>query len=252
MTIEYATLQSQNILSVVKTIHTGEEFILVKLDQQHLPQIIALHDQTIASLDEKEKAFMVQKPPSFFRDHFNKASGNMVIGILNNNQLIAESIILCPSQDHPETGMVDMAPVAPPEHITILQGVAVLPEYRKNRLMHQMVNAWLNNSIGQGRPHALAEVEVSNIASWKTFLDLGLEITGIGEDPDDGALVYNMHGVIPEIQRRTVAQDFNNMAEDSILCCVDDIKKQRSLLESGYVINGYQKATREMILNPRP
>ena len=141
MNVPHATLKPHQILGHAAMITTGESLLIVSLDQIHLPQIINLHDQTIAQLQPHEKAFMLHKPPSFFRDHFNKASGNTVIGVLKGEQLIAESIILCPSPTHPDSGMTDMKPVASPDQITVLQGVSVMSTFRQNKLMHHMVDA---------------------------------------------------------------------------------------------------------------
>jgi hypothetical protein len=146
--------------------------------------------------------------------------------------------------------MTDMKPVASPDQITVLQGVSVMSAFRQNKLMHYMVDAWLKNAFHQGKAHALAEVEVHNIASWSVFLSQGLKITGIGKDPDDGALLYNLHGGIPDIVGGK--SSFNHASAPMATCPMDDFKKQQDMLDNGYVISGWQKASREFILTPNP
>ncbi|MGZ9096725.1 MAG: GNAT family N-acetyltransferase [Micavibrio sp.] len=228
-----------------------DHFTIAQLDKRHLPDIVALHREAIASLKDSEKAFMLLKKPAFFKQHFERANGNTVLGIITGNQLIGEAIVLHPSNNHPSTGMVDMAPVGAPGSITVLQGVTVLPSYRKNGLMHQMVHAWLNHALLAKKHHALAEVEVHNISSWSAFLNEGLQITGIGCDPEDGALLYNLHETIPEIMKKRLRESFNHAAANSTTCPIDDIKTQQDMLKNGYVISGWKKDSREFILTPR-
>lgn len=230
---------------------TAASFSIVKLDQGFIPEIYGLHLKSIAALKDDEKAFLLEKPKSFFENHFSNAAGNTVLGIVCNDNLIGQSIILNPNAAHPDTGMTDMAPVGAPETITVLQGVSVLPEYRNNKLMHQMVHAWLNDAMTTGKHHALAEVEVHNIGSWSAFLNEGMQITSIGVDPDDGALLYNVHETLPEILKKRLTNSFNKAAENSTICPINDFKTQQDMLANGHVISGWKKDTKEFILTPK-
>ncbi len=245
------TFNDAPLLYQSRLITTPDHFTIAQLDKRHLPEIIALHREAIASLKDSEKAFMLLKKPSFFRSHFDRANGNTVLGIVSGNKLIGEAIVLHPSNDHPSTGMVDMPPVGEPGSVTVIQGVTVLPAYRKNGLMHQMVHAWLNHALISGKKHALAEVEVHNISSWSAFLNEGLQITSIGRDPDDGALLYNLHETIPEIMKKRLSESFNHAAANSTTCAIDDIKTQQDMLKNGYVISGWKKESKEFILTPK-
>ncbi|WP_435641638.1 GNAT family N-acetyltransferase [Micavibrio aeruginosavorus] len=232
------------------TLRDHSVYSVVKLDKSHLSDIIGLHNKAIQMLTEAEKAFMLPKPASFFVDHFNRNHGNTVVGVVHKGKLIGEAIVLNPSIDHPKTGMVDMPPVGAADDITLLQGVTVLPTYRNNGLMHSMVKAWLNHGIQANKGHALAEVDVNNIASWATFLDQGMEIPSIGVDPSDGTVVYNLHETLPNIQKKRLTQAFNEVADGCKTCPMHDIETQKSMLDQGYVISGWKKATKEMILRP--
>lgn len=232
------------------TMRDGSAYNVIQLDRTHLSDIIALHNKAIQMLSAEEKAFMLPKPASFFVDHFNRNHGNTVLGVLHNGKLVGESIVLNPSIEHPKTGMVDMAPVGAPDSITLIQGVTVLPSYRNNGLMHGMVKAWLNYGVKADKGHALAEVDVNNIASWATFLDHGMEIPSIGVDPSDGTVVYNVHETIPNIEKKRLTQAFNAVAPGCKTCPIHDIETQKFMLDQGYVISGWKKSDKEMILRP--
>lgn len=229
---------------------SAEIFSIARLGPEHLAHIIALHQQAIAALKEDEKAFMLPKSPDYFKDHFSRAGGNTILGIVCNDRLIGEAIILHPSECHPQTGMTDMPSVGDPATVTVLQGVTVLPEYRRNGLMHQMVHSWLNHALQENKHHALAEVEVHNISSWSAFLNEGLHITGIGRDPDDGALLYNLHETLPGIMKKRLSEQFNTAASNSLFCAISDFETQQKMLGDGYVISGWQKDRKEFILTP--
>lgn len=229
-----------------------DAFTIARLEPEHLPEIIALHKQAIAALKDDEKAFMLLKEDSFFKNHFNRAAGNAILGIICKDALIGEAIILHPSETDPDTGMTDMPVVGKPDNVTVLQAVTVLPDYRKNGLMHQMVHAWLNHALVEKKHHALAEVEVHNVSSWSAFLNEGLQITGIGVDPDDGALLYNLHETLPEIMKKRLSQSFNHVAENSTTCAINDFETQKTMLNDGYVISGWKKEAKEFILSPKP
>lgn len=229
---------------------SADQFTITQLRPEHLPQIVALHQHAVAALKDDEKAFMLLKDESFFRDHFNRAAGNTILGIICNDRLIGEAIVLHPTDAHPQSGMTDMDNVGHPNTLTVLQGVTVLPEYRRNGLMHQMVHTWLSHAYDQNKHHALAEVEVHNIASWSAFLKEGLQITSIGQDPDDGALLYNLHETLPNIMMKRLRHEFNHVAADSTACSIHDLNTQREKLADGYVISGWRKNTQEFILTP--
>ncbi|HEY6464319.1 MAG TPA: hypothetical protein VIY73_29325, partial [Polyangiaceae bacterium] len=65
--------------------------------------------------------------------------GNAFLGVVSNGQLIGQAMILHPSAQYPDSGMVDMKPAGAPETLTILQAVSVLPAGRGCGLMNQMV-----------------------------------------------------------------------------------------------------------------
>lgn len=230
---------------------TNHQYDVLQLNSSHLEQVISLHKTVFTSLSEGEKAFLLPKSPEYFAKLFKKTSPYKVIGIMQGDQIIAKSIATYPTKARPDSGMTDMANEPPSIASSILQAVTVLPTYRGNRLMHEMVHAWINHTYQTRRKHVLSEVEVRNVASWSVFLDEGLHITSIGQDPEDGSWLYNMQGDIRQVMARRLSQTFNHVAENSTLCPVDALSQQQDLLAQGYVINGYKKGSREMILTPR-
>lgn len=230
---------------------TNQPYDILQLDKSHLGQIINLHKTVLNALPDDEKPFLLPKSPEYFAKLFNKVSPHKVIGIVQGGQLIAKSIAVYPTKTKPDSGMTAMPDEPASTTVSVLQGVTVLPQYRGNRLMHEMVHAWINHSHMARRKNVLSEVEVRNIASWSVFLDEGMEITSIGQDPDDGAWLYNMQGNIRQVMKGRLSDHFKAASENAILCPVEDLQRQKDLLARGYAISAYKKGSREMILTPR-
>lgn len=207
---------------------TGEDYELVLLSAKNIDQILALEDVAFAALTKEEEAFLLKKDRAFFESHF--ANGNAMLGIVHNGTLIAQSVILNPTAAHPKTGMVDMPELSGMslESVTVQQGVIVDPAYRGNHLMGVMVEEWLSESKKSNRTEVISEVATENPFSWDVYLQNGMHIESIGTDPDDGTVVYNMHGHIPSL-----SADFNAAAAKKAVPAAD-ITQQKELVEQGY------------------
>jgi RimJ/RimL family protein N-acetyltransferase len=212
---------------------TGEPYALVLLSADNIPQILALQDIAFKDLSAHEQSFLLKKSQNFFEKHF--AADNLVLGIVHEGQLIAQSIIVNPTAAHPKTGMVDMPLEVPVSKVSVIQGVIVHPDYRGNHLMTAMVDAWLAVAHLQKRTHVLAEVARDNAFSWSVFLKEGLQIHSIGTDPADNTEVYNIHANVTPLIRKRLKHAFNkNSVRNTVECPQSDVDLQKALLEQGY------------------
>lgn len=224
-------------------------FNLVYLNQSHAPQAAAFHNHIVSLLTQHEKSYVIEKDEAYFVSHFAKGAGNAVIAILDGNLIIGQSIIVQPTAQYPDTGMVDMTPVARPEKVSVLQGVLVSPAYRGKGLMQAMVAAWLKHAHSHGRTHALSEIEVRNVASWSAFLKEGLTLTSIGVDHRDLSFVYNAHAQISSLPPKTLTLAFNDAtAGDQVICRKDNLEQQQTLFRQGYSCIAYYKPAECFIL----
>lgn len=222
---------------------------LVSLSPEHIDQILSLQDEVFGALSEDERAFLVKKNRAFFEAHFSH--GNIVLGIVHDGHLVAQSVIVNPTTQHPKTGMVDMALTAKPEQITVLQGISVHPDYRGNRLMTVMVDAWLAEARRQNRTEALAEVAVGNHYSWSVFMKEGLRIDSLGIDPADGTQVYNVTANVTSLSKQRLKRTFNRKAaRHGVTCPKDDLKRQRELLAEGYKGVKFNPANGDILFRP--
>ena len=172
---------------------TGAAYSLVLLSPENVGQILALEAIALASLPQAERAYLAMKDRAFFESHF--AAGNDVLGVIHDGRLIAQSIVVNPTADHPETGLAENARIDTPiDKATVLQGVAVDPAYRGNRLMEAMVDAWMVQAEKQGRTEARAAVATGNEASWSVFVKKGMSIETTGISPYTASEVFILRG----------------------------------------------------------
>ncbi|MBU0800475.1 MAG: hypothetical protein KKA05_05665, partial [Alphaproteobacteria bacterium] len=201
--------------------------------------VAALHNKTIAALSTDEKAWMLNKTRHYFAAHMRRAAGNAIIGLIRDNEIIAQSMILHPTTAKPATGMVDMAPIAPPQQFSIMQAVSVKPGFRGAGLMALMIDQWIIHAQTHKRTDLLAEIHVHNAASWVNFISAGLNLVSIGTDPSDGVLVYNAHEKTAAIPAKRLTTEFNRYAGfPQKQCAPDDLLTQSALMADGYAITG--------------
>lgn len=211
----------------------GGRWDLVTLQPKDIPQMLALQDAVFASLPADQN-FLHRKTPEFFGKHFTN-SNNLVLGVVHDGKLIAQSVIVNPTWCHPETGMSDLKMDVQPHKITVIQGVIVDPAYRGNNLMTHMVDEWLASAKADRRTHAVAEVTVENFHSWSVFMKEGLQIHSIGHDDSDNSNVYNMHSQVSHLIRKRARPDFNKAARKSAIVSMKQLLPQKALLNKGYV-----------------
>jgi ribosomal protein S18 acetylase RimI-like enzyme len=211
----------------------GGRWDLVSLEPRHIPQMLALQDAVLASLPPNQD-FLHKKTPKFFDDHF-KNNANLVLGIVHDGKLVAQSVIVNPTSKYPDTGMSDMKLDAQLNKVTTVMGVIVDPAYRGNNLMTFMVDEWLASAKSDGRTHAVAEVTVNNHHSWSVFMKEGLQIHSIGHDDSDNSDVYNMHASVSRLIKKRAKADFNTAAFKGANVHMNQLLPQKALLNKGYV-----------------
>ncbi len=242
------TNDNKNVLKSGTLKKTGAPYTIIALGAEDIPQILKLQDAVFDSLTAEEQNYLLRKEKGFFENHFSK--GNMVLGIVSEGQLIAQSVILHPTAQNPKSGMTDMILNAKPEEITVLQGVIVHPDFRGNKLMTFMVDEWLGVAKQEGRKHALAEVTTGNFFSWSVFLKEGLAIHSLGHDDIDGSDLYNMYAKVGPLMKQRLKGSFNDAAApSSVKVGVNDLESQKTLTRAGFLGVAFDAANQDVVFN---
>lgn len=214
---------------------TGEEYSLVSLAAGHIDHILGLQDVAFSHLTENEKFYLANKDRSFFENHF--AVGNETLGIVHKGRLIAQAIIVNPTQASPKTG-IDLEIDVPLETVAVLQGAIVHPDYRGNQLQGILIEERLAVSRKNGRMDILSEVAIGNSFSWSVLLQKGLHIESVGHSPFTGAEVYVLRGHLASLGK------LSNNGGMKVICARTNLTKQKELLADGYKGTTYDPVNR--------
>lgn len=218
-------LSDTNALKTGRFKKTGEEYSLVLLAASHIDHILGLQNIAFSHLTENEKFYLANKDRNFFENHF--AVGNETLGIVHKGHLIAQAIIVNPTQASPKTG-IDLEIDVPLETVAVLQGAIVHPDYRGNQLQGVLIEERLAVSQKNGRMEILSEVAIGNSFSWSALLRKGLHIESIGQSPFTGAEVYVLRAHLASLGKLLKS------GGTKVVCAQTDLAKQKELLANGY------------------
>ncbi|MDD9901431.1 MAG: GNAT family N-acetyltransferase [Alphaproteobacteria bacterium] len=231
---EYARAAAPHTISTGVMGKTDQPYSVVIQTKADIDAMLHLQHTVLDTLPDDKKNFIVPKDRAYLEEHID--NGSVVIGILCNGQLIAQSLLKLPNEEHPETGMTGMQLNAAPDNVSIIQGVLVDPAYRGNGLMSVMIESCLRMAEATGREHIMARADTRNAASWAAFITEGFELDSIDSSPK-GRDVYNLHGNTTALMahRRRMAFNSQAPAADSALPVpADDLQRQRGLLSAGF------------------
>jgi ribosomal protein S18 acetylase RimI-like enzyme len=219
------------------------------LGTDYAQAISDMHNQTIATLADNEKTYMLDKSLDYFAKHLNRGEGNAILGILDGDKVIAQSMILHPTSDNMNTNMTDMPNEPDPLMSSVMQAVSVDSTYRGQKLMEIMIDHWVDHAQTHGRTHLLAEVQVENVASYANFLKRGMNIVSIGQDPDDGVNLYNAHETVANMKTKRLTDVFNFHANKPMIKTpIQDLETQKTMLNEGFIITARDKANNSLII----
>ena len=173
---------------------TQLEYKVVELSEDHIKTMLAFQKLIVSNLKPDEEAYYLEKSESALTAHFN--AGSKAIGIVCNDALLGQALVVHPTAQFPKTGMTDMAPINPIESVSVIQGLGVHPYARGMSIGNKLIDAWISVAKADSRVNVIAETEQHNQYSWQLFLDHDIAIIGQAIDPNDGAKLYNHHKVL--------------------------------------------------------
>lgn len=173
------------------------EFTRQILDVTFCTQAVALQDKAINALPPKDQAFLIRKN----EEHFMKflSGPYAMLGILDDrDQLIAQMQIAYVAPEDPDKNLTrchqldDVMDWALP--YTVIEGVAVDPDWWNKGLMQKMVASAIELSHKEYQcGNFFTEVAVGNQASYRGFEKNGFGIFVVGADPSDDCPLWYMH-----------------------------------------------------------
>lgn len=162
-------------------------------------------------------------------DFFAKVAvgGGAIVGFEDAmGRLAAYAVLTLPSRNASHCGeLLGLKPVA---LIAQLDGVAVDPAWRGNRLQRHLARWRMAAAARLGRRHICSTAAPRNIYSWMNLLSLGLVIRGL-------------HVMYGGSQRYVLHCDMQSTASAPAIheIAVSDLDRHRELLDAGYAAVGW-------------
>lgn len=147
---------------------------IVRLNPEHLGQVIDLHHQVIAKMPPETVA---SETDQFYADHMDACG--QIFGGFDGTKLIAYSVLGLPRPLDPNFGTDHELSASELERIAHIDGVGVLAEFRGQAWHRRMIDHRMMVARGVGRTIALSTVAPGNFASLINLLSSGMRIVGL-------------------------------------------------------------------------
>jgi len=213
---------------------------LKPLTLQDLPAIITLQGKILEALPPHQKDFVVHRSEEDFKKLLTQPSG--LYGCFDGDKLIAQMAYDLPLGRHAGT-YPEFKSTVPAKKLIVFEAILVDPAYRGHGLMQRML-AKVGDMLHEQNPertYAIMQIASANLASWKSALHDGMNITKVAKDPQDGTpcfyLEKNMKFSKTSMATPTFYVNLENYPPQSPLF----FQYMRTLYKHGYIGTGYDK-----------
>jgi hypothetical protein len=186
--------------------------------------MVALQEAVIADLPV---GFVRSKAESEFRAFLDGTRG-ISYGIVEDNALLATSLLRIPDKNHPNAG--SPFPLVPEEDWSVcacfLENTMVLPVARGRGYHRILLRARLSHAASAKMRWICAGVHLQNSVSWTNLLARGMAITGIRCD-----LGYPIIGLLRSFDTLALPSDSN----DQVWIRAQDPSQHQAALQDGYI-----------------
>ena len=200
------------------------QYPIIRLDQSHLPAVIALHHIVLADMPPGNAT---SETDQFFADHLDACG--QIFGVFDGDRLMAYCVLGLPREGDPNFGTDHHLPPDQFANVAHIDGVAVDPRWRGQGWQRRMVKHRINVARKCGRTIMLSTVAPTNFASLISTLSTGLAV----------------HGLITKFggNRFLLRQDIGPQADAhippasdcAIWCACDDLVSCHRFLDDGLI-----------------
>lgn len=162
------------------------------LGEEALSDVLALHEQTRATLPEDKKNFVLPQEVSYFESLLNRSAGLMV-GVYTDGALVAQMALKgpLPLREAITSHLITHNDV-PFHHaglsdtVVVFKSMASDPAWRGNGLARNLVVFASELPFTRMCDHIFLQISVGNKRSWNVFAEHHFGIVAAAYDPDDG------------------------------------------------------------------
>lgn len=189
--MKFYTLSPSKILASGTLKHSGAPYICTMLHEADLKAVMQLQADVLADLTPEHRNFILPKSEKDFLGFLSKKKG-VVVGVLSQGKLIAQSLLFWPQDTGAQSGLTD-CPNWPgsADNAAVLMGMLVHPTARGNGLQQMLHGVRYELAARHHRNEALCETAAANSFSTKNCLRSGAYVISAGQDPEDGCELLN-------------------------------------------------------------
>lgn len=200
------------------------KYKIIRLDESHLPQVMAL--QKIICRNLQRPDLLQSFPKNFMKQHMGRCG--VVLGVFVKERLVAFRNLYYPKQNDSEWNLGIDLNLSRDQlaQVVNLQMVCVHPDFRGNRLaliLNRIALQILHNR--RTHPHVCATVSPYNIWNISVLMATGFHIARL-KTKYGGKARYIVH------QHLDTRRRFDS--NSTVNVCLDDLDTQKHLLDSGY------------------
>jgi hypothetical protein len=245
----------------------------VNLGYHLLPHIMELQDTTYSNLSDDDKGFLYRKTEDEIREQFYSSVSNIGI-VANRILVARSAIFCPNKEERPSHGLTGFYPENDRGHVSygesadildasghirvieehtqhevidyhsdfslesmsVMGGVVTRPgRYRNHKLMNRMVHTWHDLEMREGkRNNLVAAIDLRNIASWKTFMNNGMNLI---------AATFQKDGTFRVYAHKDIANPQNNAPHAPVASChwMDYSEVVDNIARKGLVATGTEK-----------
>ena len=212
-----------------------------------LPAIMALQQKIIDALPPHQKDFIIGRTPDDFKHLLTPPSG--LYGCFDGDKLVAQMAYDLPTTRHVGT-YPEFKPNIGAEKLIVFEAILVDPAYRGHGLMQRML-AKVGDMLHEQNPkrtYAIMQIASANLASWKSALHDGMNITKVAKDPQDGTPCFYLEKNMKFSKTSMATPAFYVNLENYPPQSPAFFQYMRTLYKHGYIGTGYDKKLNSIAL----
>lgn len=189
--MQFNTLAHRKTLAFGTLKYSGQPYVCNTLHEVDLSAVMHLQADVLADLTPEHRNFILPKSEQDFLGFLSKKKG-VVVGVLSQGKLIAQSLLFWPQDTAAKSGLTD-CPNWPTsaDNSAVLMGMLVHPSARGNGLQQVLHGVRYDLAAQHHRNEALCETAAANTFSTKNCLRSGAYVISTGQDPEDGCELLN-------------------------------------------------------------
>ncbi len=199
-----AVLQKPEVLSQGTLKDGSAVFTVCQLDGSWVDVLYDHYLKVRTDLPAKDKMCLRERNRASFEDHFKK--GGIVVGAFVEDRMVAQAALFEPVGDVVPQCYPSVLKGSDLNSYAFFQTTMIDQEYRGQGIVQAMLQARLAFAFEHKREHAIAQVDIRNVASLKVLVAEGFSAFSMDPHPNGDSYIIALH---KDVRSGRLARGFN-------------------------------------------